>query len=543
MDEACTQNSYADEHAMPFDVDDNTDDGPREPARILPFQQPIVHDDPDVHHAQGQHKPITWANPNSEIISRLCNRLCLADRQCNVLLEELQLLSTAYPIVRHVRALRKEEKVAFKSANLSMYKCPIVQPLGINNEPMLERDTYELVLYDVLTVCETLINIKEHIPYIHWHYEEDRSCDGIESDSAGDMRFYSQLWTTNWWKEEELSLPVARGNILSVMFASDETHVTLTGRKMHPIYIFLGNYHRRFKDQQSGWSLLGFQPVIRTNKGYGQRSAIGEYRREVKRWVMDTLVKDIITNRDGFMMRCSNVDGTSHHRWVYPRMPFFVGDEPELMSSITNGYRGACHRPCTNCMVCPSQWEPIPDKPYVSPLMATGPPRAVDDVTIYFNWDNRTSTMTRDVSEELSVHSEFNSLFDVPGLNPFNNPSCRMHQTDHGVFKNLLDLTVRFYKKFGPRGSVNIFNTRWAALRKYPGMKQFHRGVSDLSYVTANHHRWMSMCLPFVCRGLDDTIDTAISGLPKKVRMCQNLRHPPPTSQRAKTTGSAPGLN
>ena len=297
------------------------------------------------------------------------------------------------------------------------------------------------------------------------------------------------------------------------MLASDETHVTLTGRKMHPIYLFLGNYHRWFKDQQSGWALLGFQPIIRAKKGFENRTSVREYKRLAKRWVMDMLVKDITHFRHGYMMPCVDAHGLPYHRLVYPRMPFFVGDEPEIMASVTAGYRGACSRPCTNCMVCPSDWEPLPDRPYDNPLMTLAPARSMRDVTRHYNWQNATSRMPPDISDDISIHPEFNTMFSVPGMNPFNNPSCRMHQTDHGIFKNMLDLTVSFYKKFGYRGSVETFNMLWGALRIFPGMKRFNRGVSDLAYVTANHHR--SMCLPFVCRGMEHCIDTSRCPLPK----------------------------
>jgi hypothetical protein len=46
------------------------------------------------------------------------------------------------------------------------------------------------------------------------------------------------------------------------------------------------------------------------------------------------------------------------------------------------------------------------------------------------------------VCREWSIHPEDNDLFRLPGFDPFKNPSCRMHATDHGIFKRLLDLSI-----------------------------------------------------------------------------------------------------
>ena len=46
------------------------------------------------------------------------------------------------------------------------------------------------------------------------------------------------------------------------------------------------------------------------------------------------------------------------------------------------------------------------------------------------------------VCREWSIHPEDNDFFRLPGFDPFKNPSCRMHATDHGIFKRLLDLSI-----------------------------------------------------------------------------------------------------
>ena len=62
---------------------------------------------------------------------------------------------------------------------------------------------------------------------------------------------------------------------------------------MYPIYIYLGNYHKWFKNKGSGWALLGLQPVITPRKGFSSRTSVVAYKRMVRRWVMDKLTESI----------------------------------------------------------------------------------------------------------------------------------------------------------------------------------------------------------------------------------------------------------
>jgi hypothetical protein len=457
----------------------------------------------------------SWTSSNDEVISRLSSRLSLADNQVKALLEELKKLDFSIPLPHNVRSLRKSEGQALRSSEFNVLTCPVVQPRGKFNEPMLEYESYDLINYDIMETCLALINIKEHAAYLHWQFEPEFTSDGVSPDPHGPTRLYAELWQCNWWRDQQCTLPSEHANIWAIMLSSDETMVTLTGRKLHPVYVFCGNYPRWFCARQSGWALLGFMPVIRACKGYTSRESIRTYRRAVKRWALLELLRPMLERRDGVQIRCPSPDGTTIDKVVFPRMPFFVGDEPEVMATVTSGMRGACQRPCTNCDLCPSQ-EVDMELPYANALMTRGDPRSMLSITEHFNTEDMSSTMPPDVSLYLSVHPEFNVMFYVPGLNPFNNPSCRMHQTDHGIFKNLLQTVTDFFKRYGRRGAVNYFDHRWRRLNPFPKMKQFRRGVSSLTYVTATDHRWMTMCLPFAVRNLDVELGTCRdSGLPR----------------------------
>jgi len=51
--------------------------------------------------------------------------------------------------------------------------------------------------------------------------------------------------------------------------------------------------------------------------------------------------------------------------------------------------------------------------------------------------------LTLAISKEWSIHPEINRLFDLPGFDPFTNPSCRMHACDHGILVKVLDMVIK----------------------------------------------------------------------------------------------------
>jgi hypothetical protein len=439
---------------------------------------------------------ITWRNTNFGDISRFCNQASLPDKVVDQLLDMVKGLTDSKPLPSNCRELRQAERDMIATADLKTHVCPIEQPKGKNGEAMMEYQAYELVCYNLIDTAIKLLATPEHAEYLHFRYEEAK-------DLELHTREFSEMWTGDWWKAEELTLPGCTGDILCIMISSDETHVTLTGRKMHPTYVYLGNYDRWFKNKQSGWSLLGFQPVIRSVRSFANSDLVRKYRRDVKRWVMEKILGELVQLRDsGILIYLPDAHGQTTVRRVYPRMPFFCGDEPEVVHSCTNTFGGACQRPCTFCDICPWDRE--------HGLRGTGERRDAEVIRAWFDLETRTSTMPADWSKYLSVHTEFNLMFHIPGLNPFNNPACRMHQTDHGIFPLILRLIVRLFKRHGRKGSIKLFDNRWLPLKAYTGMKLFAKGVSDLSYVTAAEHRWMSMSLPFAVRGLD-----------KELRVCR----------------------
>ena len=57
---------------------------------------------------------------------------------------------------------------------------------------------------------------------------------------------YSELWSADWWKEQQAELG-KDALILALIIYADETNVTFNGRNMHPVYISLGNLHVEYR--------------------------------------------------------------------------------------------------------------------------------------------------------------------------------------------------------------------------------------------------------------------------------------------------------
>lgn len=113
--------------------------------------------------------------------------------------------------------------------------------------------------------------------------------------------------------------------------------------------------------------------------------------------------------------------------------------------------------------------------------------------------------------KEACIHWRPNLLWQVPGLDVFKTPQCKMHALDHGVFVHVLNMVVTVVQR---HSVLSTFDQRWGSVTNFPKMKRFDGGISNKSYVTASEHRDMARCLPFVVRGLipnpdSDTLEHA----------------------------------
>jgi hypothetical protein len=436
---------------------------------------------------------LKWLNLNYEIVSRLCSCLSLSDRDCNLLLEELHKLDTGLPIPVNLRDLRKAEQDAFKETSFHVTPIPVEAPRTKAGHLMVEEATLSLIHKNIVEAMEDLVNIAEHVAWVVWNFEYQSTVDGINTDDAGTHRIVSELNTAEWWRMEEEILPGDKPSILACILNCDETPVTMTGRKVHPVYATCGNLPRWFRQKSSGWVLNGFIPVVRSVKAYKNSVRVRTYRRLIKRWCMGMLLKPVIDLAHGFYLRCKQLDGSVVPRWVYPRFPFLIADEPEMMHTAVGGYGSTQSRmPCSNCDVVPK----------LQGVRTRGRFRDINVIKAYMCPITQTSTMPKDISKHISIHREFSWMPFVPGFDPFRSPADRMHQFDHGIFVTVKELIVACVKLHYSPGSLEVFDRRWSWLSRLPGTKLFKRGISSLAFVACFENRIMAMGLPFVLRGM-----------------------------------------
>ena len=456
--------------------------------------------DPDV--------DLKWPNINYQIISRLCNCLSLSDRDCDMLIEEIKNLNVSMSIPVNVRDLRKAEQDAIEDASFNISNVPIPPPRTKAGHLMVEESSLVLIHQNILDAMQKLINIPEHAPWVVWHYDPQCTSDGLSQDPFGTTPLYSELNTAQWWETQQRSLPGTSPSLLVCILSCDETPTTMTGRKVCPVYATCGNIPRWYRQKSSGLLLLGFLPIVRPIKAYKNSVQVRSYRRQVKRWCMGVLLKPLMDHRNGINMRCIKQDGTEEWRWVYPRFPFLIADEPEVMHAVVGGYGSTQSRmPCSHCDVVPKS----------QGLRTCGRPRDIDALREHMCPVTQTSTISKEMSKKLSMHREFSWMPFVPGLNPYFNPADRMHQFDHGIFIMVKELVVEYIKVSYNAGSLQLFDQRWASLAKLPGLKIFKRGVSSLAFVPCFENRIMAMGLPFVLRGMGNRkLSTANDAIPKR---------------------------
>jgi hypothetical protein len=451
--------------------------------------------------------PTMWPSPNYERLSRLVNCLSLSDRDTSMLLEEISKLDHSETIPRTVKELKKAEDAVLASVMFKTIPVPISLPLSKDGSPMVEDNTVHLIHHDLIETTLRLINTPEHAPWLVWKAQQGRTFDGQSHDDQGDRAFVSELHTAGWWAREEAQLNNPNSRLLVVIINCDETPVTMTGRKVFPVYLSCGNLPRWFRQKASGWTLLGFLPVIRSVKAFKNSELVRSYRRQVKRWCMGELLRPVIDNINGMMVHIIQPDGSFSENHVMPRFPFLIADEPEVMHAMVGGFGSTSSlMPCSYCTITPS----------VTGLRSHAPPRDANTIRTFMCRQSQTCNMSKAEGKAISMHSDFNWMFFVPGYNPFENPADRMHQLDHGVFVLMKDLITDTLIRTYPTGSLRRFDSNWASLTRLPGGKIFKRGVSSLAFVACYENRIIAMGLPFVLRGVPHSSVSNDMSLPSR---------------------------
>ena len=74
---------------------------------------------------------------------------------------------------------------------------------------------YDLLLFNVIEMAQELASRPQLFDWLHWNFEEQLNSDG--------NRVVGEMWTTDWWKEEQAKIartlaPGSQVNILCITF-------------------------------------------------------------------------------------------------------------------------------------------------------------------------------------------------------------------------------------------------------------------------------------------------------------------------------------
>ncbi|KZS96521.1 hypothetical protein SISNIDRAFT_407267 [Sistotremastrum niveocremeum HHB9708] len=217
-----------------------------------------------------------------------------------------------------------------------------------------EVETVELYFRNILECIQDIIGDPA--------LKDDMKCAPcrVWSDETKTERFYSEMWTGDWWWETQMRLP-QRSTIVPVIFATDKTNLSLfSGDKVAwPVYMTIGNLNKstRRKVSRRAWRLVGYLPVAKLEcftTQEGRRVGGWELYHECMRQICEPLYS-LGPESGGVEMACSD----NKSRRIYPFVAVFTVDHPErcLIACCKDNY-------CPECEVDPKKREdPTPSKP------------------------------------------------------------------------------------------------------------------------------------------------------------------------------------
>ncbi|KAF8600368.1 hypothetical protein BDV93DRAFT_418149, partial [Ceratobasidium sp. AG-I] len=284
-------------------------------------------------------------------------------------------------------------------------------------------------------------------------------------------RVYSEMWTANWWWEEQMKLrQKGVATIVPLILATDQTMLSIMcgGQAAYPVYLTLGNIskHWRRKPSKRTMVLLGYLPVEAFEDVEDD-----EERRRMKADLIHRSMEKMVeplkeASEEGVEMSCP--DGRL--RCVYPRIAAYLADWPEqnLMACTSIG----------SCPVCSTKRAGRGDIDKQAPLRDREETLGV--IRSYFK--------TRDARElqGLGLKPVWPWWGDLPHVNL---ATCitpdLLHQLYQGIFKSHL---VHWLKHLV---GADELDERFAAMPQTEGLQHFPKGISVVKQWTGRESKEM----------------------------------------------------
>ncbi|KZS88846.1 hypothetical protein SISNIDRAFT_417541 [Sistotremastrum niveocremeum HHB9708] len=353
-----------------------------------------------------------------------------------------------------------------------------------NEDGMLETETVELYHRDILECIEDILGdpkLKEAM-----HYAPTR----VWSDAEKQERFYSDMWTGDWWWETQERLPDG-STIVPIIFATDKTKLSVfSGDKVAwPVYMTIGNISKdvRRKISQRAWRLVGYLPIAKMDCFQNQEA------RRINNWqlyheCMSRICKPLYSlgpETRGVQIGCA--DGFA--RQCYPFLSVFTVDHPErcLIACCKENY-------CPECEVKPN------DRGEHTP----SPPRSRSSLE-YIDAFRDNPYLDRADIDRLGLRLVLKPFWrNLPVFHVYRGfaPDI-LHQLHKGVFhSHLVDWCCRIL------GDEEV-DARFKSLPRHSSLRHFHKGISKISQWTGREFKEMEKVFVPVVVGAETEVVVA----------------------------------
>ena len=171
-----------------------------------------------------------------------CSEHCSLICKINDTLSQISKCKFDERIPLSVKEIRKEETRVLETAEMRVVSLDNIQrPVKNGIEMICPGQDLKCITFDLWPVLEDLLNDGDHADHAQFRFKMEYDDDNLRTN-----RVYSELWTADWWRSQQVDLGVD-ANILAIIPYMDETPITFNGRNMHPVYVTLGNLHTTFR--------------------------------------------------------------------------------------------------------------------------------------------------------------------------------------------------------------------------------------------------------------------------------------------------------
>ncbi len=231
-------------------------------------------------------QPISWPSPRFCIVSRIVARSSMGStRETDDLIRDLnELLDSTGRMPANHRDLHAAESTILKKANLQVTSF-VVPPAPRDPSTSLQMahvDRPECVHYSFTDIVQDILNDPEHCTSATFRYTRNSSSPVISHITSG-----------QWWRNEEAKLPRG-GNILGIILAMDESHITLNGRYAHPVYLTVANLHRDHAQKAAAIRLYALLPTVRILEAYRSNERVKKWKQKVLFEALQVVIAPIV---------------------------------------------------------------------------------------------------------------------------------------------------------------------------------------------------------------------------------------------------------